>query len=132
MAVRGAGNTTVTYNGSNITAYINEVELASTIAELEASNLASTVMQYTPSIAEYTLTMSGDWSSALDAIFGPDIVTPALRTVVVSFTEGGSTVSYTWTTNGFLTGYSISSSASDKITHSPSLRLSGPPTRAVA
>jgi len=132
MAVRGAGNVTVTYNSNNITAYINEVELNATIDELEASNLASTVMQYTPSIANYTLSLSGDWSSALDAILGPDIVTPALRTVVITFTEGGSTVTYTWTSTGFLTGYSISASAADKITHSPSLRLSGPPTRTVA
>lgn len=131
MAIRGAGNVTVTYNSNNITAYINEFELSQTVAELERTSLASTVMEYDPSIAEYTLTLNGDWAIALDNILGPDIVTPVARAVSIAIEDGASTVTYAWT-SAFLTGFNISGSATDKITHSPSLRLSGPPTRTVA
>lgn len=131
MAIRGAGNVTVTYNSNNITAYINEFELSQTVAELERTSLASTVMEYDPSIAEYTLTLNGDWAIALDNILGPDIVSPVTRAVSIAIEDGASTVTYAWT-SGFLTGFNISGSATDKITHAPSLRLSGPPTRTVA
>lgn len=131
MAVRSAGNVVVTYNGQNITAYLNEAELSATIDELESTNLASTAMQYQPSLANYTMSFSGDWSAALDAIIGPDMITPVMRTVSIQFIENSVEVTYTWTSNAFLTGFTITSSATDKITHAPALRLSGAPTRVV-
>lgn len=76
MAVRGAGNIVFTYNGQNITAYLNTVELAATVQELEATDLASTVAEYSPSLAEYNLSLGGDWSQALDNILGVDAVAP--------------------------------------------------------
>lgn len=131
MPIRAAGNIVVTYNAQNITAYLNEAELQATIDELEVSNLASTVMEYTPSIANFQLTMSGDWAVALDGILGPDVVTPVKRTCSIAFGDGTNTVTYTWTTNAFITGYTIGGSATDKIVHSPTLRLSGTPSRVV-
>jgi len=129
MAVRGAGNATVTYNSQNITQYINSVELAATIQELEATDLASTVAEYSPSLAEYNLSLGGDWAQALDNILGVDAVAPTVRTCVVKFTdETGAWVQYSWTTS-FISGFSISASATGKIEHSPSIRLSGTPTR---
>ena len=129
MAVRGAGNATVTYNGQNITQYINSVELAATIQELEATDLASTVAEYSPSLAEYNLSLGGDWAQALDNILGVDAVAPTVRTCVVKFTdETGAWVQYSWATS-FISGFSISASATGKIEHSPSIRLSGTPTR---
>jgi len=129
MAVRGAGNVVVTYNSSNITAYLNTVELAATIDELEATDLASTVAEYSPSLASYALTIGGDWDKALDDILGVDALAPVTRAVVIKFTdETGDWAQYAWAT-GFISGYSISASATGKVEHSPSLRLSGTPTR---
>ena len=129
MAVRGAGNATVTYNSQNITQYINSVELAATIQELEATDLASTVAEYSPSLAEYNLSLGGDWAQALDNILGVDAVAPTVRTCVVKFTdETDAWVQYSWATS-FISGFSISASATGKIEHSPSIRLSGTPTR---
>ena len=129
MAVRGAGNAIVTYNSQNITQYINSVELAATIQELEATDLASTVAEYSPSLAEYNLSLGGDWAQALDNILGVDAVAPTVRTCVVKFTdETGAWVQYSWATS-FISGFSISASATGKIEHSPSIRLSGTPTR---
>jgi hypothetical protein len=129
MAVRGAGNTVVTYNSQNITAYLNSAELAATGDELESTNLASTVMEYSPSLANYTLTLEGDWSKALDDILGVDALAPVTRTCSIKITdETGAFVQYTWT-KAFITGYSITAGATEKVSHSPSLRLSGTPTR---
>lgn len=129
MAVRGSGNVVVTYNSNNITAYLNTVELAATIDELEATDLASTVAEYSPSLAQYNLTIGGDWAKALDDILGVDALAPTVRTCVIKFTdEAGAWAQYSWTT-AFISGYSISASATGKIEHSPTLRLSGTPTR---
>lgn len=131
MAVRGAGNATVVYNSVDITAYLNSIELAATIDELEATDLASTVAEYSPSLAQYNLTLGGDWNQTLDNTLGVDALTPVTRTCTIKFTdESGNWAQYAWTT-AFISGYSISASATGKIEHSPSLRLSGTPTRTV-
>lgn len=131
--IKANNNVRVKYGGTVITEYLNEFELATTIAEIETTHLASTTQTYIPSMTEYSLSLSGDWRSAFDTIFGPDAITPTLRTVVISFSDGsgsaGSVAIYTWTTNAFITGYNISASSGDKITHSATLRLSGPPSR---
>lgn len=129
MAVRGSGNVVVTYNSNNITAYLNTAELAATVDELEATDLASTVAEYSPSLAQYNLTIGGDWAKALDDILGVDALAPVVRSCVIKFTdETGAWAQYAWTT-AFISGYSISASATGKIEHSPTLRLSGTPTR---
>ena len=133
MAVRGANNVVVTYNSNNISAYLNQAELAATIAELEGTNLASTVAEYAPSLASYTLSLGGDFAVAADTILGVDALTPTLRTCSIKFTDStGANVTYTWTAKAFITGYSISAQATGKIEHTPTLRLSGTPTRVVA
>jgi hypothetical protein len=129
MAVKGVGNTTVTYNSVNITAYINEAELAIVIAELEGTNLASTAATFAPSLPSYQLTLKGDWIKALDDVLGVDAATPALRACVIKFTdEAAAWVQYSFA-NAFVTGYAITAPATGKITHAPTIRLSGAPTR---
>lgn len=121
---------------TDITPYLNEWELATTIGEIETTNLASTTQTYIPSMAEYSLSLSGDWQTAFDTIFGPDVVNPAMKSVEISIVNpnigpNNDVVVYLWTNNAFITGYNISASSGDKITHSATLRLSGPPTRTV-
>jgi len=119
---------------NDITQYLNEFELSNTVGEIESTNLTSTSQTYIPSMTEHSLSLSGDWLTGFDDIFGPDAVTPVARTVKISFlnpnlnNQGNDVVTYTWT-NAFITGYNISASSGDKITHSATLRLSGPPTR---
>lgn len=127
------------YNPSfnNITQYLNEFELSNTVGEIESTNLTSTSQTYIPSMTEHSLSLSGDWLTGFDDIFGPDSVTPVARTVKISFLNpnmgsANDVVTYTWTNAAFITGYNISASSGDKITHSATLRLSGPPTRSVA
>lgn len=138
--IKANANVHVAYLNSifnNITQYLNEFELSNTVGEIESTNLTSTSQTYIPSMTEHSLSLSGDWLTGFDDIFGPDSVTPVARTVKISFLNpnmgnvGNDVVTYTWT-NAFITGYNISASSGDKITHSATLRLSGPPTRSVA
>lgn len=138
--IKANGNVRVRYGVtgtlSDITSYLNEWELATTIGEIETTNLASTTQTYIPSMAEYSLSLSGDWLTAFDTIFGPDVVNPVMKTVEISIVNPnigptGDVAVYLWTNNAFITGYNISASSGDKVTHSATLRLSGPPVRTV-
>lgn len=131
-ALKGAGNITVSYNSNDVTNYINNADLQMTVAELEATHLGSTGQEMDPGLPGFTLGLTGDWAVASDGYFAPDILSPTKRTVVIAYTDGASTVTYTWTSAGFLTGYNITGGATDKISTSPALRLSGKPTRAVS
>lgn len=125
-ATKGAGNATVTYNSQNITAYVNSVDLQNTIAELEATNLASTGEESDAGLVNSVLRIGGDWSKALDDILGPDSLPGTKRTAVITFKDSGNnTVTWTWTSNAFITNYTINTAARDKITWSAQLRLSG-------
>ena len=134
MAVRGAGNISVLYNAVELKNYINEAELASQVAELEATHLGSSAQMYAPGLASFTVSLKGDWVKALDDALGVDAMNPVMRALTVKFTdENNNWVQYAWTATGgngaFITGYSISTNATAKTEHSPSLRASGIPTR---
>ena len=132
-ATRGAGNITVTYNATDITSYLSETELNQEIAELEATHLASTAMEQAPGLSSFSVSFNGDWDATLDGLIGVDAPAGTLRTVVVAITDASSdTVTYTWTDNGFVTGYNISASATGKITHDSTLRCNGAPVRATS
>lgn len=134
-AVKAAGNVTVTYNSNDITAYCDTAEIAASISELDTTDLASTAMEYIPGLADWTASLNvGNWDSTVDGYLSPDVVSPGtLRTLVVAFDDGSSEVTYTWTSNAFITGLTIGGSAADKIGMSGvSIRCNGAPTRAVA
>lgn len=128
-ATKGAGNSTVTYNGSAITNYINSADLTNAIKELESTHLGSTAETADAGLVSSGLQLSGDWAHALDTILGPDSLTGTKRTTVITFASGGTTITYTWTASGdvggFITNYQPKTAANDKIAWSATLRLSG-------
>lgn len=132
MAVKGAGNSTFTYNSNALTAHMNQQDLQSTIQELEATNLASTAQESAPGLAKWTLSIGGDWNATLDGFLAPDAMSGTKRTGVATVSDGSSTVTYTWTSQAWITNYQIQTQANDKITWTATLNLSGNPTRTVA
>ena len=97
--------------------------------------MASTAAGSAPGLPSYSLSLGGDWTKALDGSLGLDAMTAPRRTVSVKFTdELAAWVQYAWTNTGgygygFITGFNISGSATGKIEHSPTIRLSGAPAR---
>jgi hypothetical protein len=73
---------------------------------------------------------------ALDGFLAPDAGSGTKRTVVIVYTEGSSTVTYTWTASGSNGGeienYAIQSPANGLRTFSCDLKLSGAPTHVAA
>jgi len=73
---------------------------------------------------------------ALDGFLAPDAGSGTKRTVVIVYTEGAATVTYTWTASGSNGGeienYAIQSPANGLRTFSCDLKLSGAPTRVAA
>lgn len=134
MAVKAVGNTTVSYNGNDITAYCNSADLQAALDNIDVTNFASTAKEYLTGFGEWTINLSGLWSSTFDGYVAPDAVTPGTkRTAYIAFDGGATTVTYTWTSNAEIGDYQIrSSSPTEAITFSAVLRLSGAPSRTTA
>jgi trans-2-enoyl-CoA reductase len=127
---KSRGNTTLYYNSNNITSYVDGHDLDDAIDQMETTNLASTGVETVSGDATWTLKMSGMWDNAIDAILGPDAVTPGTkRTAYVTYTGTSATVTYTWTTNAEISNYKISPKVGDFIKFTCDLALSGAPTR---
>ena len=132
MPVRGMSNTLVTYNSQSLTAYANQADVQTTLNQIEVTNLASTAKEFISEPSEWTIRIAGMFDIASDTILGPDVVTPGTkRNAVISFIEGGQTLSYTWTANAEIGNYQITSTPTGMIGWSAELKLSGSPARAV-
>lgn len=130
-AVKAAGKTTVTYNSHDISAYCNQNQLNNTVAELEATNLASTAMESDPGLPGHDLDIGGDWNATLDGYLAPDAMTSTKRTAVITFVDATpTTVTYTWTSQAFITNYQVKAAATGKLEWTAKLRLSGAGSRA--
>jgi hypothetical protein len=131
MGVKGAKNATLTLNAVNLTAYIDQLDMNAAIAELETTNLDSEAQEFIPGLPGWDGSFSvTKWDKVVDDVLGPLAITPALVTAILAFKDAsGDTITYTWTTTAFVTGYGISAAATGKITSSPTLRLSGKPGR---
>lgn len=134
MAARkGRGNTTVSFNSTALTNFCNSAELAMTVDRLESTHFGSTAAESIAGDSSYTISLEGDWDTALDTVLGPEAITTGTkRTAVIAFVGSTTTATYTWTSNAEIQDYTISSGVSDKITFSATLVLSGAPTRSVA
>lgn len=130
-AAKSAGNVTVTFNGNDISAYLNDAQVQMVWDELETTNLASTGKEFQPGLADFTASLPFAY---LDATLDGYIYAAwgTLVTTALARNDGGTTVTYTWTSNSFITGYNFGSPASAIQAGDVSLRLNGAPGRATA
>ena len=133
MAIKSLGNVVVTYNAVHITQYCSQADLKAAIERLDTTNLASTAKESIAGDAEWTISLSGQWATALDTALAPDAVTPGTaRTASIAIDGGAQTVTYTWTSTAEISDYTVTSSTGAFIGWSGTLSLSGAPGRAVA
>ena len=136
MAQKARGNTTVSYNSNAITAYVTQADLERTIDQLETTSLGDTAKTYIAGDADNKMTLQGNWTSTVDGYLAPDAGSGTKRTVVIAYTDGATTVTYTWTASGSNGGeienYTIQSPANGLRTFQCDLKLSGAPTRSAA
>lgn len=131
MAARKSlGNITVTYNATNITAYLKQTDLEAVVNRLETTNLASSGVETIADTTKWSVGFNGFWDKALDDIIGPDVVTPGTpRACIVAVVGSTGTVTYTWTAKAEIENYKISSATGAFISHDTRLALSGAPVR---
>ena len=127
--LKTAGNVTVVWNSNALTNYLNTASLNGVVNQIESTDFGdSSAQTFIAGLGDWEVPIGGPWDAALDAFLAPDMIAPptTLRTLVV--TIGG--VIFTWTTNTFLTGYTINASApADGITWSATIKGSGAPVR---
>lgn len=132
-----AGNTTVTYNAVNITAYLDQSSLEMVTNAISVTNLTSTAEEQIAGLTKFNVPIGGPWSKALDTALAPDSLTPpaTLRALVVTIGSGANQVTYTWaspteTFGAFVENYKIDgSSPTDGLKWSGNLAISGKPVR---
>lgn len=120
----GAGNYTFTFDSLDTTSQCDKVDLEEIVAELEATFGDATATASEPGLKTYKITASGAWSKALDA----KLRAAGKKTAVLTVGSGANLVTYTWTTQAFVTNYKRTLGAKDRIDWSATFNLSGLPT----
>lgn len=137
MPVRSIGNMVVTYNGTNITAYLNQASLEMIADEIDTTNLASTAQEKSAAVPGFSVPVGGFWMAALDAVLGAAAISPptsTLHALIVQIGPSGNRATYTWTASAtvgaFVSDYKIEASdPMSMLTWSATLAVSGAPTR---
>lgn len=120
----GAGNYTFTFDGTSFTGQCDKVDIDETTAELDATFGDATATGSEPGLKTYKITASGAWSKALDA----KLRASGKKTAVLSVGSGSELVTYTWTTQAFVSNYKRTMGAKDRLDWSATFNLSGLPT----
>ena len=129
--IKAIKNITITYNGTNITQYLNQASQEAIVNEIDVTNLTSDGAEKIAGLANWSVNVAGLWEKALDDVCGPDMVTPpeSKRTLVVVMGKSGSQVTYTWTNNAFIANYRANfDNPTSASTWSGTLAVSGAPT----
>lgn len=130
MPLKSINNVKVTYNGTEITSYLNQASLQAVVNAIDTTVLNSSGMTKIPGLSDWTINVGGFWVKALHDVLNPDTVSPpsTLRTLIVEIGETGDTVTYTWTTNAFISNYQWTADPTTAIPWTGVLSVSGAPT----
>jgi len=130
MAVKSLTNITVTYDGDSLEEHMNSHSLQAVVAAIDTTVLSDTGATKIAGLVDWSVNIGGLWSDTLHGYLNPDVVAPptTLKTLVIVVGEAGSTVTYTWTTNSFLSEYSFAVEPTGAITWTGVLAVSGAPT----
>lgn len=120
----GAGNFTFTFDSLDCSGQLDKADLEETVAELEATFANATATASEPGLKTFKITASGAWSKALDA----KMRGTGKKTAVLTIGSGAELVTYTWTTQAFVTNYKRTMGSKDRIDWSCTYNLSGLPT----
>lgn len=130
-----ASNFTVTLGGVNITGYCTQSSIEATVAEIDATNLASTGAESAPASTSWATPVSGLLDKAIDDVFGPTALTPpaTMKNLVVTVGPVGSVTTFTWTgttsEGATIESYTVApTEPTQLITWSGALLISGGPT----
>ena len=128
MPLVGAGNVQVTFQGNDLTPYLNQASQETVVSELDATDYASTGQETDPGFPGWSASIGGDWHATVDgwlhaAAAGAVQGILAITVGTVTYTHNLAFVSnYSWSNDDPL----------GKLTWSADLSISGAPVRTTA
>jgi predicted secreted protein len=115
---------------TDISTYCDSVQLPRSIATAETTTFGVTggAKTYITGLSDSTVSISGKWDSALDAVLAGVVGQDTLLNW--NYGPGGSTTGYVkFTGSAILTKYSVDSPVGDVVKFSADFQVSGPVTR---
>lgn len=135
MPIRSNPNVALTYNGTNITQYLDATSLKRVADALEVNNLASAAASTLATTVKCTIAIGGPWDKALDDVLGPDALSPPATLRSWQLVEGASGAQVTHAQTGtasvgaYVSEYQTDFKAGAAATWTGNLNISGTPTR---
>lgn len=129
MAFSHGKDATLSVDGSDISAYTDNVSFSRDLDTAEVTAFGDDDKEFLGGLRGATLTASGSYDNTSST--GSDAVLHGAfdgATVAWSYSPDGGTVTYSG--NAFVTSYQVSAPVSDKVSWSASLTISGSVTRA--
>lgn len=121
------------YNGTTLDAYISELSLEGTVKQLPTTVITDTGETQIPGLSNWVATLKGPWASALDAIFGAEVVGRGSSNTLYNFTAligpPSARVRYAWSNAAFASNYKTRMNVDEKLEYEATIALSGVPTR---
>lgn len=116
MPIKTLTNVVVTYNGTDISAYLNQASLEIVRDAIDTTTMASDGHETTPAAPGFSVPIAGLWARSLDVLLGVDAATraPTPRALSVAIGPSESSVEYERTASGnygaFVNDYKIDAS----------------------
>ena len=120
----GAGNFTFTFDSLDCSGQLDKADLEETVAELDATFANAAATGSEPGLKTFKITAGGAWSKALDAKMRGS----GKKTAVLTIGSSTELVTYTWTSQAFVTNYKRTMGSKDRVDWSATFNLSGLPT----
>lgn len=113
---------------TDISAYCDSVDFPQSVETAETTTFGDSNKDYIVGLKDSTISFSGKWDSALDAILAPILGQAA--SVSFQYGPAGSTVTnIKYTGECFLTSYQVTGSVGDVVTFSAEAQVTGAVTR---
>lgn len=128
-AVKSRTNVTLTFNTSSLEEKADNVAFSRNGETIDVTNLASTGREYITDVVANEITASGFWDATLDGYLAPYVGDGTKYTLVATYDDDSTTITYTWTTNAELSSYEITGAVGSAMAWTATFTLSGSPVR---
>lgn len=134
MAFKHAKTATLSINGTEIAAYLDEIDLAMSADTPETTTFGATAKTYIAGLRDATLSLSGNYdptaSTGIVAVLEANMSAGTAQSMI--YKPGGTASGqYSFTFSGLVTGYNVPASVQDKVTISGEVQVTGAVTPAV-
>lgn len=134
MAVKKAqGNSTLSFNGNELKNWLKNFKIQADGKTIDVTALGDTAKATIADTVEWKVTADFNWDATIDGYITSEIITPGTkRTLIITKTDGVTTVTLTWTSACEVQSINYDDSVGDVHKGSVTFSLSGAPGYATA